>query len=124
MLKGKALGVAAEDWVYNQLQADGWRILQRNWRCPLGEIDLICSTGATLIFVEVRSVSTPYLATAAQTVSMPKQRKVAKAALAWIQRYDVWPDVIRFDVFAVAWAPSTGFQGEHIEAAFESPFGF
>ncbi len=98
--------------------------MDRNWSCALGELDLVCATGSTVVFVEVRAVSTHYLDTAAQTVSAPKQRRLARAAQTWLQSRASWPESVRFDVVAVSWDAVKGFRAEHIESAFESPYAF
>ena len=90
----------------------------------MGEIDLICQVESTLVFVEVRSVSTPYLKTAAQSVSATKRSKVARAAMVWLQGRESWPEAIRFDVYAVSLKAGSTFVGEHFEAAFESPYAY
>ena len=124
MLSRGDFGRDGEAWVAAELARNGWQILGRNWHCALGEIDLICRRGEHLVFVEVRSVRTPYLSTAAQSVSPSKQHKVARAAQVWLQRCDFWPQVVRFDVYAVSWTVDKGFEGEHIIDAFESPYAF
>ena len=57
MNKRRALGILGERKAARFLGRNGLRILQRNWRCSVGEIDIIALDGDTIVFVEVRSSS-------------------------------------------------------------------
>lgn len=82
------------------LARQGLRIVARNHRCRFGEIDLVVTDGASLVFVEVRYRESSRFGTPAETVDAGKQRRLAAAAAHYLQRH---PSVLpcRFDVVAI-----------------------
>ena len=72
-------GAEAEAWVASRLEADGWRILERNWRCDAGEIDVVAERDGSLRFVEVKARD-PEDPTGLEAVDREKQRRIARAA--------------------------------------------
>lgn len=99
------------------LQRQGIRILERNYRTPVGEIDIIARKGKTLLFIEVKTRRTPAFGTPQEAVGPTKQRQIVRTAqwfLASGQGRGLQP---RFDVLAVR--PEEGSARiEHIENAF------
>lgn len=79
------------------------RVLTRNWKCPLGELDLVTRDGDTLVFVEVRSTESVDSFAPAVSVDLQKQSRLTRLALAFIKRYSVQEVPARFDVVTVAW---------------------
>jgi len=73
-------GVAAEQAAADYLVANGLRLVERNWRCKGGEIDLIMRDGAALVFVEVRARSSMGFGGAAASITPAKQARVMLAA--------------------------------------------
>jgi len=73
-------GSAAEDLAARYLERQGLAIVDRNWRCRAGEIDLVARDGATLVFVEVRLRTSAAFGGAAASVDAPKQRRILQAA--------------------------------------------
>jgi putative endonuclease len=73
-------GDAAEDLAARFLEARGLAIVDRNWRCRAGEIDLVARDGATLVFVEVRLRTSAAFGGAAASVDAHKQRRILQAA--------------------------------------------
>ncbi len=94
-------GDQGEALVADWLQQRGCEILDRNWHCRVGELDVVARAGALLLFVEVRSVSTGFLDTALLSVTSRKQAKVARAAEEWLEAHEVQFEAIRFDVAAI-----------------------
>ncbi len=108
MDKGKAF----EDRAARLLRDAGLKIITRNYRCKLGEIDLVCRDGETLVFVEVRFRSARGFASAAASVTRAKQRRLVAAAQHYLQRQRLAErtpcriDVVTFDSAAgLAGAP-------------------
>ena len=89
-------GAAAEALAAEFLQARGLTIIERNYRCRGGEIDLIASDGDTLIFVEVRLRSDATFGGAAESITTAKKRRLAFAAAHYLSRLNREPPC-RFD---------------------------
>lgn len=83
------------------LQRHGLRLVERNYRCRRGEIDLIMRDATTLIFVEVRFRASPRFGTPAETVDLHKQRRISAAAAHYLQHHST-SRPCRFDVLAIS----------------------
>ncbi|MFJ3315124.1 YraN family protein [Herbaspirillum huttiense] len=90
-------GDEGEDHALAYLQAQGLQLVQRNFRCKGGEIDLILREGSTIVFVEVRARASSAYGGAAASVTPPKQRRLLVAAQVWLQGQARLP-ACRFDV--------------------------
>ena len=98
-------GARAEDLCAGLLRAAGLRLLERNWRCRMGEIDLIAEEGSTLVFAEVRMRSTSGFGGAAESVTAAKRARLIAAARLYLTRR---PEAsCRFDVFLVEGVPAS-----------------
>jgi putative endonuclease len=117
-----AKGAEAEEQAVALLRAAGARIITRNYRCRLGEIDIIAREGPSLLFVEVRLRSHPGYAGAAASVGPRKQRRLIRAAQHFLQRYPRWRELpCRFDVIAFEPPQSAGEDGANwIRGAFST----
>jgi putative endonuclease len=98
--------------------AAGYRVVARNWRCPLGELDLILTRSGTVVFCEVKARSGTSLGGPFDAVTVPKQRKVRRLAEAFLRSSDGGADQIRFDVASVMVRPD-GSTAVHV---FEDAF--
>ncbi len=96
-----ALGKKGEAEAANWLQARGMRILERNFRCPLGEIDIIGEMGEVLVIVEVRSRSSIDWGTPAESVGYRKQQKLRRLAAYYLQHKGKVNSPCRFDVLGL-----------------------
>ena len=98
----QASGQIAEDRALAYLQQRGLKLIERNFRCKGGEIDLILAEPASnlLVFVEVRQRSSQRYGGAAASVTRGKQAKLIIAAQVFLQRYADLP-ACRFDVIAI-----------------------
>lgn len=91
-----------EELAANYLQQAGLRLLEQNFRCKAGEIDIICTQGEQLVFVEVRYRSNRTFGSAAASVDRHKQRKIIRAAQLYLQRKrHLQGRPCRFDVLAM-----------------------
>lgn len=100
MVSNTALGNAAEAQALCYLQAQGLILVQRNFRCRTGELDLIMRDTETLVFVEVRSRRYAQYGSPAESVTPAKQHKLLSAAACYLQRQCL--DLpCRFDVIAI-----------------------
>ncbi len=100
------------------LEQRGYEILARNVNFRAGELDLIASDGDQIVFVEVRSRETSTGPRGADTVTFPKQRKLTRAALLWLQREGLRRVSARFDVVGVDLAQRSVCT--HIRGAFDA----
>lgn len=82
------------------LRAEGLRLVQRNFRKPYGEIDLIARDGDELVFVEVRKRSHMGFADGAESIDRRKQRRLLRTAEAFLQQSG-WNGPVRFDVLVL-----------------------
>jgi putative endonuclease len=95
------VGLAAEARAVRLLVARGYHIVERNFRCKAGELDVVARDGETLCFVEVRSRADDFHGSAESTIGRAKQRQVARIAMHYIGLRN--PDFrrSRFDVVAI-----------------------
>jgi putative endonuclease len=97
----KEIGASAEDAAAAALIAAGYTLVARNWRCEIGELDLVARDGEILVFVEVRSRANADHGHAAEMVTLPKQRKVTRVAQLYLVLERPQYTECRFDVVAV-----------------------
>ncbi len=112
-----------EQLATNYLIHNAWTIIDRNWSCRLGEIDIIAYNGSlkTLAFVEVRTLIRTSPWRAEDSIRVAKQKRIARAARLWLSAYHTLRLTLRFDIIAVT-APSTPTpQIRHYPAAFTPP---
>jgi putative endonuclease len=81
-------GAEAEERAARHLQAQGLKLLARNWRCRFGEIDLILREGSTLVFVEVRARGRGDYGGAAESITAAKQARLKRSAAAYLAQYN------------------------------------
>lgn len=93
-------GGAAERLAAAFLEREGLRILERNYRCRFGEIDLIAVTHATLVFVEVRARVSEAYGGAAGSITAAKRRRIVAAARHYLASHPA-KRACRFDVVLV-----------------------
>ena len=97
-------GVEAEAMAATFLEHKGLKILARNYRCRLGEIDLVAREGGTTVFVEVRSRGSSAFGGAAASITAAKRQRLLKAARHYISRQRVLPEC-RFDALLIEGEP-------------------
>ena len=99
--RNAALGGFGERLAAAHYRAHGYAVLERNWRCRAGEIDLICARGTTLVVCEVKARTGSAHGHPLEAVTAPKQRRLRRLAAAYLrQQGRRWPEV-RFDVVSV-----------------------
>jgi len=96
-----ALGRMGEELASRRLQKLGYEILETNYRCSLGEIDLVARDGDVLVFVEIKTRRNRALGEAKEAVHKRKQGQLSRAALAYLKSRKLWGAKARFDVVAV-----------------------
>ena len=116
----KELGGKGEKLSARLLKRKGYKIVQRNYRCKLGEVDIIAKREKTLVFVEVKTRQTAEFGPPQYAVTGAKKKQISKAALSYIREKKLTEQGCRFDVIAVTFSPeSRKPKIEHIENAFE-----
>lgn len=118
MGRNLALGAMGEELAAERLTASGMRILDRNWRCRHGELDLVAVDGDTVVFVEVKTRSGLGFGSPAEAVTYAKQRRIRMLAQRWLSASERhWPHV-RFDVVAVLVGRRREPEVTHLTAVF------
>jgi putative endonuclease len=95
------IGALGERLAVEHLQSLGLRVLQRNWRCRYGELDVIAVEGATVVFVEVKTRTSDAFGGVAQAVSPVKVRRLRRLAGLWLAQQDRSGAGVRIDVIGV-----------------------
>lgn len=104
MTRGRLrLGAAGEDLAAAWYEANGYRVLARNWRCREGEIDLVCLRDRVVVVCEVKTRSSDAFGHPAEAVTPAKQQRLRVLAGRWLEEEAgaLRPRSIRFDVAAV-----------------------
>ena len=100
-MQRQALGKTGEDLAVTELERRGYAILARRYRTRHGEIDIVARDGETLVFVEVKAKERAEFGTAAEAVTVRKQRRVASMAVDYLARNHLTASPCRFDVVAI-----------------------
>jgi putative endonuclease len=112
-------GLLGEDRAAAALARNGYRILARNYRCRLGEIDLVAEDGDTIVFVEVKARRDASYGGPAMAVTREKQRRIARVALHYLAVNRMLDRRARFDVVALMAGPE-GWGVEILKDAFQA----
>jgi len=99
--KSKRLGERGEDAAVAYLKRTGFTIVERNWRCPNGEIDIIALDGDTLVLCEVKTRKGVAKGTPEDAVTPAKQKRYKRLAAAYVQFAGLDEVQIRFDVITL-----------------------
>lgn len=114
----KRLGLTGEKLAVSFLKKNKYRIVQQNYRCPFGEIDIIALKKNVLSFIEVKTRSSDRFGLPQEAIDERKQRTIAQVALSFMQHYKIENKTVQFDVIAVH-ITAHGHHIELIENAFE-----
>ncbi len=116
----KELGLKGEDEAVRFLRKKGYRILERNFRSRLGEIDIVARDGDTIVFVEVKTRSTESFGSPKDAIDARKIRRITRGSMDYLRRNFKEGDVnTRFDVVTVE-LKDGGYSTELIKNAFEA----
>ena len=114
-----SLGKKGEAQARKHLKKQGYRILEQNYRCRFGEIDLIAEHDGCLVFVEVKTRSGLAFGQPSEAVTRHKQQQISKVALEYMAKSGLRDRAARFDVVAVLTHDNSSPTIEIIPAAFE-----
>jgi putative endonuclease len=108
------LGKDGEQAAVDYLTAQGFRILDRNWRCAVGELDIVAVERHVFVVCEVKTRSGTGYGTPLEAVGVRKQRRLRGLAVAWLTAHGIRFEQIRVDVVGLVREPSGGFTIEHV----------
>ncbi len=97
----KALGDYGEDLAAKHLQSTGMVILERNYRCSFGEIDIVARDGSALVICEVKTRSGLAYGSPIEAVTGRKAARLRRLAAYWLTQHDICPPSVRIDVVSV-----------------------
>jgi putative endonuclease len=100
-VSGRSLGAQGELAALAHYRRSGYRLVARNWRCPLGELDLVLARGRTVVFCEVKTRRSATLGGPYEAVTWRKQGKLRALANAFLAMHPARWDDVRFDVASV-----------------------
>lgn len=115
----KLLGDRGERVAAKFLKRKGYRILARQSRSRIGEIDLIAQDGNFIVFVEVKTRSSSKAGHPAEAITFAKRKQLTRAARGWLKQRRLLEHHSRFDVIAITWQAREPLI-EHYQSAFEA----
>jgi len=114
----KPLGSEGEDLAVRFLQKKGYRIVARNYKTPVGELDIIARDGDTIVFIEVKTRTDISFGYPFEAVNKRKRQKLKNLALLYLKRQGK-ESPVRFDVLSIFCMGNGKKDIEHIKDAFE-----
>jgi putative endonuclease len=113
----QAVGRDGEEVAVSYLRGKGFTILDRNWRCADGELDIVAvDPRHVFVAVEVKTRSGNRFGTPLEAVGRAKLRRLRRLAIAWLNAHGVRYDRVRVDVIGILYEPTGGFSIHHEEA--------
>ena len=100
-LARQALGRAGEELAAHWYEANGYEVLERNWRVREGELDLVVRRARTIVFCEVKTRTSTAFGHPVEAITHDKRHRIRQLAAQWLQTSPVRPSSIRFDVACV-----------------------
>ena len=113
-----AIGKTGENAAFNYLKKHRYKILERNFRKPFGELDIVARKGDTVVFVEVKTRHGNEFGLPCESVTPAKQRRIVRAAYAYISENGIDANY-RFDIIEVYHTNGKPEKLRHIQNAFE-----
>lgn len=100
-MNNKLLGKLGEDMAEKFLKQRGYTILHRNWRCVLGEIDIVAQEKDFLVFVEIKTRASIDFGAGYMAIDQRKQLKLTRLAQAFLKRYGLAEEPCRIDIVSI-----------------------
>jgi len=116
------LGERGEELAFKKIKSLGYKKIVRNYRCSLGEVDLVAKDGDTLVFIEIKTRKGRSTGFAKEAVNARKQKQLSKVALAYMKANNCCDVSARFDVVAISMGGGPP-QIEVIRNAFDLAYG-
>jgi len=112
------LGKKGEELAVQYLVAHGFQLIERNWRCAQGEIDVIVRQGGSVVFVEVKTRSSTAYGHPFEAITVSKMARMRRLAAAWCEQAAQRPADIRIDAIAIVAPRDAAAQIEHLQGVF------
>jgi putative endonuclease len=112
--RNRSIGGYGERVAAQRLVDGGMVLIDRNWRCEAGEIDLVLRDRGTLVFCEVKTRSSTAHGHPLEAVSPAKGERLRRLALRWVEAHDVRPHDLRIDLVGVLLSPRGSAEVEHV----------
>ena len=110
----RALGVYGEAYAAQHLVEQGMVLLDRNWRCGAGEIDLVLRDDRVLVVCEVKTRSSTAFGSPLEGVTTRKAARLRRLAARWLAQHPLHPDHVRIDIVGVLVPPGGAPQVDHV----------
>jgi putative endonuclease len=114
----RRLGNAGETAVAAWYESAGYHVVERNWRCRDGELDLVVTREDTLAFCEVKTRASTRFGAPVEAVTVAKQRRLRMLAARWLSEHDTRRATLRFDVASVIRGQDGELSVDVLEGAF------
>lgn len=108
------LGAYGEALAARHLTQQGMVLLDRNWRCDLGEVDLVLRDGRVLVVCEVKTRSSLAFGSPLEGVTEQKAARLRRLAARWLADHEVHPDEVRIDLVGVLVPASGAVEVDHV----------
>ena len=112
--RGRVLGALGEAHAAAHLVSTGMVVLDRNWRCEAGEIDLVLRDGATVVVCEVKTRSSTAFGSPVEAVSGAKAARLRRLAACWLRDHPVRAAEVRIDLVGVLALPGQPPRLDHV----------
>jgi putative endonuclease len=112
-----AVGRYGEDLAARYLTTEGFVVLERNWRCELGEIDIVAREGDALVICEVKTRRGLSYGSPLESITYRKLATLRKLAGRWLQTHQLNPGTIRIDIVGVLFDHNTPPRVDHVRGA-------
>ncbi|HET6625500.1 MAG TPA: YraN family protein [Nocardioidaceae bacterium] len=109
-----ALGAYGEALAARHLSEQGMTVLDRNWRCDQGEIDLVLRDGRVLVVCEVKTRSSMAFGSPLEGVTEQKAARIRRLAARWLAAHSIRPDELRIDLVGVLAVRGEAVRIEHV----------
>lgn len=113
--RAREVGDRGEDVACAHLQALGWQVIDRNWRCREGELDVVARGDGMLVFCEVKTRRSERFGSPVEAVSSAKARRLRRLAWAWLAERGRRGENFRIDVVGVLCPPGEAPRVQHLE---------
>lgn len=111
---GEVVGRRGEELAARHLVGAGMQLLDRNWRCRAGEVDIVVRDGPAVVFVEVRTRRTIRLGGPLESVTPAKVARMARVAQSWLACYGPFRGQVRLDVLGLLLGPGGAVRIAHV----------